>query len=98
MDIVTLLIQLASGALGGNVAGGLLKNLNMGTLGNTLAGLVGGGLGGQLLGPLLGGGAPVMAAAGGVDIPALLSQVASGGVGGGALMALAGVARSMMAK
>jgi uncharacterized membrane protein YeaQ/YmgE (transglycosylase-associated protein family) len=98
MDFLPLLIQLASGALGGNVAGALLKNLNMGTLGNSLAGIVGGGLGGQLLGPLLGGGAPVVAAAGGLDIPALLSQVVSGGAGGGVAMAAVGLIRSMMAK
>ena len=47
MDIVTLLVQLISGALGGNVAGSLLKNLSLGTVGNSLAGIVGGGLGGQ---------------------------------------------------
>ena len=43
-----LLIQAVSGAVGGNVAGGLLKNLNLGVLGNSVAGIVGGGLGGSL--------------------------------------------------
>ncbi|MEQ1651467.1 MAG: hypothetical protein ABL897_03165 [Hyphomicrobium sp.] len=95
MDIVTLLIQLASGALGGNVAGSLLKNLSLGTVGNSLAGIVGGGLGGQVLGSLLnlpavGGGA--------LDPMAILSQVVSGGAGGGILMAVIGLIRSMMAK
>jgi hypothetical protein len=97
MDIVTLLIQLASGALGGNVAGSLLKNLSLGTLGNSLAGIVGGGLGGQLLGGLLTGGAPAVAASG-LDPMAILSQVVSGGAGGGILMAVIGIIRSMMAK
>jgi uncharacterized membrane protein YeaQ/YmgE (transglycosylase-associated protein family) len=55
--LLPLLIQLASGALGGNVAGSLLKNLSLGTLGNSVAGAVGGGLGGTLLDPLLTGGA-----------------------------------------
>lgn len=96
--LLPLLIQLASGALGGNVAGSLLKNLSLGTLGNSVAGAVGGGLGGTLLGPLLTGGAAVMGADGGLDIAALLSQVASGGVGGGVLMAVVGLIRSMMAK
>ena len=49
MDIITLLIQLVSGALGGNIAGSMLKNMSLGTLGNTIAGIVGGGLGGQIL-------------------------------------------------
>ena len=95
MDIVTLLIQLISGALGGNVAGGLLKNLSLGTVGNSLAGIVGGGLGGQVLGSLLnlpavGGGA--------LDPIAILTQVASGGVGGGVMMAVIGLIRSMLGK
>ena len=99
MDIVSLLIQLASGALGGNVAGSLLKNLSLGTLGNSLAGIVGGGLGGQLLGPLLTGGAPAVAAVGGgLDIASIVSQVVSGGAGGGIMMAVIGLLRSMMAK
>lgn len=97
MDIVTLLIQLASGALGGNVAGSLLKNLSLGTLGNSLAGIVGGGLGGQILGSVLSGGAPAVAASG-LDPMAILTQVVSGGAGGGVLMAVIGIIRSMMAK
>ncbi len=95
MDIITLLIQLVSGALGGNVAGSLLKNLSLGTLGNSLAGIVGGGLGGQVLGSLLN-----LPAVGGdmLDPMAILGQVLSGGAGGGILMAVIGVIRSMMAK
>ncbi len=95
MDILTLVIQLISGALGGNVAGGLLKNLSLGTLGNSLAGIVGGGLGGQILGqmmnlPAVGGGA--------MDPMAILTQVLSGGVGGGVMMAIVGMIRGAMAK
>jgi hypothetical protein len=95
MDVITLLIQLVSGALGGNIAGGLLKNLSLGTLGNTIAGIVGGGLGGQILGtalnlPTVGGGP--------LDLPAILTQVASGGVGGGVLMAIIGILRGVIAK
>jgi uncharacterized membrane protein YeaQ/YmgE (transglycosylase-associated protein family) len=95
MDIVTLLIQLISGALGGNVAGSLLKNLSLGTLGNSIAGIVGGGLGGQILGSLLNlpavGGGPL-------DLTAILTQIVSGGAGGGVLMAIIGIVRSLMAK
>ena len=40
-----LLVSLISGAVGGNVAGGLLKNLNQGPLINSISGIVGGGLG-----------------------------------------------------
>jgi len=58
-----LLIGLISGAVGGNVAGGVLKNLNQGTLVNSIAGIVGGGLGGWHLGMI---GAPDLAGAAGV--------------------------------
>ena len=89
-----LLISLIAGAAGGNVAGGLLKNANLGVLLNSVAGVVGGGLGGQILSMLGTGGA----AAGGTDIGAIIGQVASGGVGGGALLAIIGLIRNAMAK
>lgn len=95
MDITSLIIQLLSGAAGGNVVGSVLKNLNLGPVGNTLAGLVGGFLGGNFLGPLIGPGA---AATGGLDLTSIIGQVVSGGAGGGVLMALVGLIRSVMAK
>jgi hypothetical protein len=50
MDIVTLLIQLVSGAVGGNIGGVLNKARNLGPMLNTILGAVGGVGGGQLLG------------------------------------------------
>ncbi|HPA18924.1 MAG TPA: hypothetical protein PLU30_14340 [Verrucomicrobiae bacterium] len=94
MDIVSLIIQLASGAAGGNIAGALLKQFNLGPVGNSIVGILGGGLGGQLLGMLGVGGT----AAGGLDIASILSSIAGGGVGGGALMAIIGVIRNMIRK
>ena len=89
-----LIISLISGAVGGNVAGGLLKNLNLGVLGNSIAGIVGGGIGGQILSMLGAGGV----AEGGGDIAGILGSVASGGVGGGVLLAVVGIVRKMIAK
>ena len=80
MDFVPLIIQLISGAVGGNAAGALLKNINQGTLINSVAGIIGGGLGGQILGAVLGGAAPE---AGGMDISGIIGSIAGGGVGGG---------------
>ena len=97
MDIVSLLIQLVSGALGGNIAGSLLKNLSLGTVGNSLAGLVGGGLGGTILTSLLHLPAAT-GATGALDPTAIIGQLLSGGVGGGGLMAIIGLIRSMMNK
>ncbi len=91
-----LIISLIAGALGGNAVGGLAKNLNLGVLLNSVAGIVGGGLGSQIIGML--GGADAAAAAGGLDFGSIISSVASGGVGGGVLMAIVGVLKGMMAK
>ncbi|KNG93832.1 hypothetical protein [Pseudaestuariivita atlantica] len=94
-----LIISLISGAVGGNVAGGLLKKLDQGTLINSISGIVGGGIGGQLLGMM---GAPGLEGAageaGGLDIGAIIGQVAGGGVGGGVVLAIVGAVRNMMAK
>lgn len=96
MDITTLLLQLVAGALGGTAAGSVLKDLSLGTLGNSLAGLLGGGLGGQILGSVLG--LPDVSAAQGLDIGALASQFAGGGVGGAIVMAVVGMIKNALAK
>ena len=92
-SLLPLIIQLISGAAGGNVAGSLMKNLSLGTLGNSLAGILGGGIGGQLLGML-----GMATGAGEMDIGGIIGSIASGGVGGGALMAIIGVIKKAMAK
>ena len=93
-EYLPLIIQLVTGALGGNVAGKLLKNLSLGTAGNSIVGILGGGLGGQLLG-MLGMGA---AAEGGMDMSGILGSVAGGGVGGGVLMVIIGAIKNAMSK
>lgn len=95
MEVAGLIIQLVSGAVGGNVAGALLKKYSLGTVGNSLVGILGGGLGGQILGMLGAGGA---AAGGGLDIGSIISSVAGGGVGGGVLMVIVGLIRQVMSK
>lgn len=50
MDLTTLLIQLVSGAVGGNIGGALNKAKSLGPLLTTILGAVGGVGGGQLLG------------------------------------------------
>jgi uncharacterized membrane protein YeaQ/YmgE (transglycosylase-associated protein family) len=99
MDIVSLIIQLVSGAAGGNIAGALLKKYSLGTLGNSIVGILGGGLGGQLLGMLGAGDAGTAAtAANGLDIGSIIASVAGGGVGGGVLMVIVGAIRQAMGK
>jgi hypothetical protein len=93
--IVGLIIQLLSGAAGGNIAGYLLKQFNLGPVRNTIAGVIGGGVGAQIIEALLGagGGAAGAAAPAGLDLGSIIGQIASGGVGGGLLMAIVGVIR-----
>ncbi len=90
-----LIIQLISGAVGGNVAGSLMKNASLGPVLNSIIGVLGGGLGGQLLAMLGVGGAE---AAGTMDIASIVTQVAGGGIGGGVLLAIVGLIKNAMAK
>ncbi len=92
-----LIIQLISGALGGNAAAKLMPKSSLGTLWNSVAGIAGGGLGGSIIGMVM----PSVAAAaagGGMDIGSILAQVAGGGVGGGVVMAVIGMIKKAMAK
>lgn len=94
-----LILSLISGAVGGDVAGGALKKFDLGILGNSVAGIAGGGIGGQILGLLGAGGIPAGdAAAGGLDIGSIIGSIASGGVGGGALLAIIGIVKNAMGK
>jgi hypothetical protein len=56
MDLTAVLLQLISGAVGGNVAGLANKARSLGPLINTILGALGGLGGGQLAAPALGGG------------------------------------------
>ena len=85
--LLPLIINLVSGAVGGNVAGAALKNFSLGTAGNSIAGIIGGGIGGQLLSAV---------GAGGLD--GIVGQLASGGVGGAVVMVIVGVLKKMFAK
>jgi hypothetical protein len=91
---IDLIIQLLSGAAGGNIAGALFKNLNLGWLWNSVAGVAGGGLGGTILSSVLGAG--MGAAKSGMDPMAIISSLASGGIGGGVVMAVVGLIKQMM--
>jgi hypothetical protein len=95
--IIGLIIQLIAGGVGGNIAGLLLKQYNLGSVGNTIAGVVGGGVGAQIIGALFGGGAGGAGAGeGGLDIGSIIGQIASGGVGGGVLMVIVGLIKQAM--
>jgi hypothetical protein len=96
MDPISLLLPLLSGAAGGNIIGGVLKNFNLGSAGNTLAGLVGGGLGSTILSSLMGAGGAAAGLDG--DTNALISQILGGGVGGGAITMLIAMLQGLFQK
>ena len=92
-ELLPVIIQLISGAIGGNVAGSALKEKSLGTLWNSVAGILGGGLGGQLLG-MLGIGAET----GGTDLGSIIGSIAGGGIGGGLLMVVVGIIKKALSK
>src|SRR4051794_11709686 len=96
MDITSLIVELVSGAVGGNVAGAAMKEKSLGPIGNSLTGIVGGGIGGTILQMGMGGAAA--GGGGGMDMQSILSNVGGGGVGGAILMAIIGIIRTQMAK
>lgn len=90
----SILINLISGAVGGNIAGSVMKENSLGTIGNSIAGIVGGGIGGQLLTAVMG----AAASGGGLSMGSILGSVASGGIGGGLGLVVVGLLKSMMNK
>lgn len=93
MDLITLAVQLVSGAVGGNIVGSVARNLSLGLLGNSLAGIVGGGVGAYALQAL---GMPMPAIdPSNLDFATLATQIGGGAAGGGILMAVIGMVRKM---
>ena len=88
-----LIIALISGALGGNLAGKLLKKYSLGTIGNSVVGILGGGLGSYLLNQLgvnIGGTE--------TNFAGIIGSFFEGGVGGGVLMTIIGLIKGMLNK
>src|SRR5262245_3892921 len=96
MDGLGLIISLICGAVGGIIAGHLLKNFSLGTLLNSIVGIVGGGLGATLLGlsSITAGADPPTAT---FDIGVLIGNIASSIVGGGILMVIIGMLKNLVA-
>jgi uncharacterized membrane protein YeaQ/YmgE (transglycosylase-associated protein family) len=95
MDIVQLIVSLVSGAVGGNIAGAVMKDKSLGTAGNSIAGILGGGIGGAIL-QMLGLLPAPEAGATGIDLTAILGNVGSGGVGGAILLVIVSLVRNAM--
>jgi uncharacterized membrane protein YeaQ/YmgE (transglycosylase-associated protein family) len=87
-NILPLIIQLVCGVVGGNIAGALMKQYSMGTIGNSVVGIIGGAIGGQMLG-IWG----VESAQQSMDIGTVTGSILGGGIGGAVLMAIIGITR-----
>ena len=93
MDIISLIVNLISGAIGGNLAASVLRDQSLGTIGNSVAGILGGAIGATILQAL-------GASAGGAAASRITPRgsATSSGVGGALLMAIIGLIRSAPAK
>ncbi|PNQ93020.1 hypothetical protein CCU68_07890, partial [Pseudomonas gingeri NCPPB 3146 = LMG 5327] len=80
MDFISLLIQLVSGAVGGNLAGAASDKYSLGPWFNSLAGGIGGVLLTQVLSAITNG--SLGGSVGDMDLTAIVSSIAGGGVGG----------------
>lgn len=94
---LSLFILLVSGAVGGNVAGKILKHLSFGRLGNSISGILGGGLGGYLL-TVFGANMGVVANITEIGLSNIIGGIASGGIGGGIIMMCLGYIKKLIIK
>lgn len=97
MDIVSIIIQLVAGAIGGNAAGKASQKFDLGGAGNSALGAVGGLVLGQIVERMTGGAVPADAAAAatsGLDIGGIISNLVGGGVGGAVLTGIIGAIKN----
>jgi hypothetical protein len=94
--LLPLVIQLISGAAGGNIVGALLKNTNLSAIIRTVLGVIGGVGGGQLaaLLPMLQGLLGEAAGTGGQ----IAGNAGAGAVGGALLTVVGGLIKQAMDK
>lgn len=105
MDMVSLIIALVSGVIGGNIVGASMPDKNLGFLGNTIAGLVGGGIGDYILKALgiiaaatVAPGTEGAAAHATPDLTSILASIGAGGVSGGVVTAIVTLIKDAMEK
>jgi hypothetical protein len=102
--VVSIIVQLIGGGIGGNGIAAIVKQLNLGPVGNTIAGAIGGWLGTWIaqqipgLSGMLGNVAAAAGSTGGLDIGALAGQGVTGIIGGGILTAIAGAIKNATSK
>lgn len=100
MNTTALIIQLVSGAIGGNVGGLLIGSLrsesNLGLVGNSIVGVIAGGLGGEFLSKMAA--TYGLMPGGEMSFTAFAFSVLGGGIAGIVAVAVAGLIKSRMSK
>ncbi len=95
MDIVGALVNLVSGAVGGNISGAALKDASLGTIGNTIAGAIGGVAGNYILQAV---GILTSMGLADVSIGSLAASAGASGVCGLVVTAIVGFIKKSMSK
>lgn len=93
MDLVSIIINLISGGIGGNVAGATMKDKSLGALGNSIAGAIGGTAGALILQAV---GVLNSVGMGDMSISTILGLAGSSAVGGGIITAIIGMIKNKM--
>jgi hypothetical protein len=96
MDITSLIAQIIGGIVGGTASGKVIKDSDLGGIGNLITGAIGGIGGGTILSTMLGQAAAVAPAGGSMDIGHIIGQLVGGGVGGVILQIIVGLIKNKM--
>jgi len=97
MDVMSILVQLAAGAGGGNAVGAAMKGRSLGAMGNSAIGAIGGLILGQVVERFSGGAISadtVAQAAQGMDLGGIIINLISSGAGGALLTAIVAMLKS----
>jgi uncharacterized membrane protein YeaQ/YmgE (transglycosylase-associated protein family) len=93
MDFISVLINLVSGGVGGNIAGAGLKDKSLGMIGNTIAGAIGGTAGAWIIKAL-----GVLSSFGLTDMSmgSIIGAVGTSAVSGGVITAIVAMIKDRM--
>lgn len=96
MDLTAIIAQLVGGVVGGTASGKVIKDSDLGSIGNLITGAIGGLGGGTLLSSILGQAATAATTTGSFDIGHIVTQLVGGGVGGVILQVVIGLIKNKM--
>ena len=91
--LLPIIIQVLGGGAGGNIAGKLLKNIDLSKLIQTVVGVIGGVMGGQTAGLLK----VLQTVLGEGGVGEMLGNAGASGIGGAVLVAIVGFIKKAMA-